>query len=243
MNNSSVGGNICIAYRSIIYVQLQETCNQLESSRDVPWLCGSLSSRRWKKERNAQGSHKENQVSLRHSLIFQLLHLTASLPWRAGGDLQPIQTSEQQDLAEQLFPRGVKAMKREPEVCQKVGLLCLGDVGLQGNPTRSCSFKEGVPSSQCYPTPSLCPHQQVPLQVLFQGSAVGRANIRAETSVEAFCLPLPVPTGISGKEKEDQAPFLALALNLAGPDFVMSGIERQFIFIAQCFEFLGLKVE
>lgn len=52
-----------------------------------------------------------------------------------------------------------------------------------------------------------------------------------------------MPIGTSGTEKEDQAPFLALFLNLAVPVFSMSGIERQFIFVAQCFKFLGLKVE
>lgn len=52
-----------------------------------------------------------------------------------------------------------------------------------------------------------------------------------------------MPRGSSGTEKEDQVPFLALSLNLAVPDFSTSGIERQFIFVAQCFELLGLKVD
>lgn len=33
-------------------------------------------------------------------------------------------------------------MKKVPKACQKVALLCLGDVGLQGNSPSSCSFKE-----------------------------------------------------------------------------------------------------
>lgn len=81
MNNSFVCGNICIAYRSIIYVYLQKTYNHLESSRAVPWLGGHL------KERITLGKPTQ-VVSIRH--IFQQLHLTASLHWRVWDSLEPV---------------------------------------------------------------------------------------------------------------------------------------------------------
>lgn len=80
---------------------------------------------------------------------------------------------------------------------------------------------------------------------------MGRANSRAETAlVGSFLFSFAYAwRELWGREEEGPSSLpgcateLGVSLNLAVPDFPMSGVERQFIFVAKCFELLGLKVE
>lgn len=126
----------------------------------------------------------------------------------------------------------------------KGGFAVSGGCEASRKPSQQLLFQGGLSPSQCYPTLPKCPHQkQSQCRSFFKAQLWGEQ--RAELKLyerEAFCLPLPMPRGSSGTE-EDQVPFLALSLSLAVPDFPMSATERQFTFVAQCFELLGLKVE
>lgn len=80
---------------------------------------------------------------------------------------------------------------------------------------------------------------------------MGRGNSRAETAlVRGFLSSFAYAQRELWDREEggpsslpDCATELGVLLNLTVPDFPMSGVERQFVFVTKCFELLGLKVE
>lgn len=125
------------------------------------------------------------------------------------------------------FARGVKAMKKEPKACQKMGLLCLGDVGLQGNPLSSCSFKQDFNHLSATPHSQSALTRNSPTAGAFSRISCGESKEQGWNSVreKLFVFLCLCPEGVLGQRrtKFPSWPSLLILLCLIFPWVLLKG--------------------